>query len=64
MTRYERIMQEMTVEQLAELLTEATESKDTWYDMTVISYHNEAGDFYMYDEAIRAEIEYLNGVDA
>lgn len=66
MTRYEKIMKEMTVEKMAE-------TRVTW------DYRQELGDIYVesiyfvdghelpyhdYEDAIQAEIEWLNGVDA
>lgn len=60
LTRYERIMQEMTVEKMADL-------KIRYDDACGIGgldgYDTDAGRFSVYEDAIQAETEYLKGVE-
>lgn len=54
-TRYDKIMQDMTVEKMAEMLTEySTGDDDYWYE-------NDAGKWHELSSAIQAEIEWLKG---
>lgn len=53
MTNYEKIMSEMPIEKMAEILTEySTGDCDYWYE-------NDAGKWYELSSAIQAEIEWL-----
>lgn len=54
-TNYDRIMRDMTVEQMAKLLIEPLEEADSG----MVFYHTSTGGSYDYDDAIRAEIEWL-----
>jgi len=60
MTNYDRIMRDMTVEQMAELLIEPLEEADSG----MVFYHTSTGGSYDYDDAIRAEIEWLKQEDS
>ncbi len=55
MTNYDRIMRDMTVEQMAELLVEPLEEADSG----MVFYHTSTGGSYDYDDAVKAEIEWL-----
>lgn len=61
MTNYEKIMAEMTIEQMAEILTTGTEHTDLWETLPILMFENDAGSFYDYEDAIAAEIEWLRG---
>ena len=58
-TNYDRIMRDMTVERMAELLIEPLEEADSG----MVFYHTSTGGSYDYDDAIRAEIEWLKKED-
>jgi hypothetical protein len=62
MTRYEKIMQEMTVETMAEIRTDFDSYEDEYRDWCYVSI-NDAGRFNDHEDAIKAEIEWLNGRD-
>ena len=53
-TRYERIMADMTIEKMAELLTFEIET-NTWV--------TDNGEYFNYDDALQAEIDWLKGAD-
>jgi hypothetical protein len=62
MNRYEKIMAEMTVEKMAEMLTDEQDYTD--FDGTHNAvYINDEGRFWDKADAIAAEIEYLKGAD-
>ena len=54
MTTYDRIMANMTIEQMAKLLIEPLEEADSGMDF----YHTSTGGSYDWTDAIRAEIEW------
>lgn len=61
MTRYEKIMNEMTIEQLAKLLiTEKTikDWDDDEYQLYYVSYEDASG-YWDEEDAVEAEIEWL-----
>jgi len=55
MTNYDRIMRDMTIEKMAKLLIEPLEQADSG----MVFYHTATGGSYDYDDAIKAEIEWL-----
>lgn len=57
MTNYDRIMANMTVERMADIVTETHEENDMGW--TQYRYLNHAGYWADRDDAIRAEIEWL-----
>lgn len=59
MTNYDRIMRDMTIEQMAELLTEMVPIRHGWPSDTEYGYENDAGRTWDRETAIRAEIEWL-----
>ena len=63
MTNYDRIMRDMTVEQMAEDRTRSYEEPDRYEDGEITVYHNDAGRWLDWTDAIRAEIEWLKKED-
>ena len=59
MTNYDRIMRDMTVEQMAEDRTRSYEEPDRYEDGEITVYRNDAGRWLDWMDAIRAEIEWL-----
>ena len=59
MTNYDRIMRSMTVEQMAEDRTRSYEEPDRYEDGEITVYHNDAGRWLDWTDAIKAEIEWL-----
>lgn len=57
MTNYDRIMRDMTVERMAEIVTETHEQDDMGW--TQYRYINHTGCWAYRDDAIQAEIEWL-----
>lgn len=57
MTNYDKVMQEMTIEKLADLLTVGREEIDD--GCTIFIYSNDTGTWYDYEEAIIEEIAWL-----
>ena len=60
MTNYDRIMRDMTIEKMAKLLIEPLEQADSG----MVFYHTATGGSYDYDDAIKAEIEWLKKEDS
>lgn len=58
MTNYDRIMRDMTIEQMAEDRTRIYEEPDR-EDGEITVYHNDAGRLLDWTDAIQAEIEWL-----
>jgi hypothetical protein len=66
MTRYERIMHEMTIEKMAELSVTGESQQNYPDDIPMEVYFTEhcSGRFIYYEDAIQAEIAWLNGDDS
>lgn len=63
MTNYDRIMRDMTVEQMAEDRTRSYEEPDRYEDGEITVYCNDTGRWLDWADAIQAEIEWLKKED-
>ena len=61
MTNYERIMHDMTVDEMAKLRTTADEETLPHENISFTVWVNDLGSYYDYGQAIEEEIKYLMG---
>lgn len=61
MSKYEKIMQRMTIEQMAEIRTHYQGQSEDLGELEWYLHINDAGKFEDKDDAIKAEIEWLKG---